>query len=352
MTKPQILELAKQGDAEAIAELINRSLQPKGVTATVKLTNGHMSVTLSAAKVPSQKFFAPFIHQGTIALGSPSIQSLTVSGQAAGSSSPNWEEEFHLGSQTTVPVGSTLTPHRAAPSAAKSKPNLDSKSNRRRRSTTTKPLSSPPEPPSESSLSTDFSATPEEVENLLYSIGLFPPRGKLNLVYYYLIPKLAKAHLNFAPTYGQLIGATSVEYKGDLAVLLLTEKYLACFGFPPFDPLAQKIFVLNLKTITNIAYARNGLIIRHQKYAPISLYFPDRLIGKKFVENYLNNSLNLAYKINLVFQKNMISYDIYKIRLFGWGIITLIFTLFLNTATIALTLKFFLNSAIFRLGLM
>ncbi|WP_277926746.1 MULTISPECIES: hypothetical protein [Nostoc] len=37
MTQPNLLELAKQGDAQAIASLINRQLQPKGITAKVAL---------------------------------------------------------------------------------------------------------------------------------------------------------------------------------------------------------------------------------------------------------------------------------------------------------------------------
>ena len=345
MTKPHILELAKQGDAEAIAELINRSLQPKGVTATVKLTKGHLYVTLSGAKVPSQKVFAPFIHQGTIALGAPSIQSLTVAGLAAGSSSPNWAEEFNLGSQTQVQVGSTVPPRRPAKAEAKAKPNLDSQPTTQKRQSSKKSLPSSLEPPPESSLSTDFSATPEEAENLLYSMGLFPPQGKLNLAYYYLIPKLAKSYLNFAPSYGQLISATSVEYKGELAALLLTEKYLACFGFPPLEKSAQKIFILNLKTITNISCAPNGLIIRSQKYDPIAVYFPDQKSGKQFVENYLFS------KTKLVYRKNFIPPNIHHFRFFFWGIFTLAISLFINVSIITFTIKFLLKSAIFMLGL-
>ncbi|GAB4291259.1 MAG: hypothetical protein Fur0025_26440 [Oscillatoriaceae cyanobacterium] len=345
MTKPHILELAKQGDAEAISELINRSLQPKGVTATVKLTSGHLSVTLSAAKVPSQKVFAPFIHQGTITLAAPSIQSLTVAGLAAGRSSPNWVEEFNLGGKTQVQVGSTVTPSRSAPAPAKAKPSLDSKPSRQKRQSTKKPLPSSPEPPPESSLSPDFSATPEEAENLLYSIGLFPPRGKLNLAYYYLIPKLAKSYLNFAPSYGQLITATSVEYKGDLAALLLTEKYLACFGFPPLDTVATKIFILNIKTITNISCAPNGLIIRTNKYDPIPVYFPDRQLGKKFVQDYLFTLVKIVYR------KNIIAPDIHTVRLFVWGMFTFALALIINISAITLTIKFLLKSAIFMSGL-
>ncbi|MEH1890791.1 MAG: hypothetical protein V7K92_15510 [Nostoc sp.] len=35
MTQPNILKLAKQGDIQAIASLINRHLHPKGITAKV-----------------------------------------------------------------------------------------------------------------------------------------------------------------------------------------------------------------------------------------------------------------------------------------------------------------------------
>ncbi|BAZ03806.1 hypothetical protein NIES3974_04360 [Calothrix sp. NIES-3974] len=37
MSQPRILELAKQGNAQAIAYLINQQLQPKGITAKVTI---------------------------------------------------------------------------------------------------------------------------------------------------------------------------------------------------------------------------------------------------------------------------------------------------------------------------
>jgi hypothetical protein len=39
MTQPNLLELAKQGDAQAIASVINYLLQPKDITAKVLLTD-------------------------------------------------------------------------------------------------------------------------------------------------------------------------------------------------------------------------------------------------------------------------------------------------------------------------
>lgn len=58
MTQQNILELAKQGDAKAIASLLNRQLQPKGITATAALKDGCLQVMLEAVEVPSQQVLA------------------------------------------------------------------------------------------------------------------------------------------------------------------------------------------------------------------------------------------------------------------------------------------------------
>jgi len=46
-----ILELAKQGDAGAIASLINRSIQPKGITATATLVEDCLHIDLDRKSV-------------------------------------------------------------------------------------------------------------------------------------------------------------------------------------------------------------------------------------------------------------------------------------------------------------
>ncbi|MEG4036193.1 hypothetical protein QUA03_20450 [Microcoleus sp. S36b_A4] len=47
MTQPNILELAKQGDAKAIALLLNRQLQAKGITAAASLKDGCLPLVTS-----------------------------------------------------------------------------------------------------------------------------------------------------------------------------------------------------------------------------------------------------------------------------------------------------------------
>jgi hypothetical protein len=45
-TPPNLTELAKQGNANAIAALMNRQLQPRGITAKAALKVGCLSVIL------------------------------------------------------------------------------------------------------------------------------------------------------------------------------------------------------------------------------------------------------------------------------------------------------------------
>lgn len=56
MTTPQsnLLQLAKQGDAKAIAALLNRQLQIKGITAKVFLKDNCLQFMLEASEVPEK----------------------------------------------------------------------------------------------------------------------------------------------------------------------------------------------------------------------------------------------------------------------------------------------------------
>ena len=54
MTQQNLRELLKQGDPQAIASSINRTLKPKGINADVTRDNGCLHITLESGKVPSQ----------------------------------------------------------------------------------------------------------------------------------------------------------------------------------------------------------------------------------------------------------------------------------------------------------
>ena len=97
MTQPNILELAKQGDTQAIASLMNRHLHPKGIIAKVALQDACLEVILESAKVLNQQVLVAFIRKGLTALGAASIKSVKLSGQQTGKKFPAWSKEFDLG---------------------------------------------------------------------------------------------------------------------------------------------------------------------------------------------------------------------------------------------------------------
>ncbi len=97
MTQPNILKLAKQGDAEAIASLMNRHLHPKGIAAKVTFQDACLEVMLESAEVPNQQILVAFIRKGLTALGAASIERVKVYGQQTGKEFPAWSKEFDLG---------------------------------------------------------------------------------------------------------------------------------------------------------------------------------------------------------------------------------------------------------------
>jgi len=96
MTQPNILELAKQGDAKAIALLLNRQLQAKGITAAASLKDGCLQVMLEAAEAPSQQVLAPWVSKSIAGLGAPSIEKVKVYGRQTGAKVPAWSQEFEV----------------------------------------------------------------------------------------------------------------------------------------------------------------------------------------------------------------------------------------------------------------
>jgi hypothetical protein len=103
MTQPNILELAKQGDAKAIALLLNRQLQAKGITAAASLKDGCLQVMLEAAEAPSQQVLAPWVSKSIAGLGAASIEKVKVYGRQTGAKVPAWSQEFE-GAGLKLPV--------------------------------------------------------------------------------------------------------------------------------------------------------------------------------------------------------------------------------------------------------
>jgi hypothetical protein len=95
-SKPTILELAKQGDARAIAALMNRYLQPKGITATAALDDSCLQVWLESLHIPNSPTLVEFVRNGLMNLGVEAIKTVKVYGVQTGEPSPVWKEEIDL----------------------------------------------------------------------------------------------------------------------------------------------------------------------------------------------------------------------------------------------------------------
>lgn len=96
MMQSDLLKLAQQGDPEAIARWLNRSLQPRGVTAKVLLRDGCLKVLLASARPLEQQAFVQFLQQQLGRLGSESIKLVKVYSQQRDESEPAWSQEFPL----------------------------------------------------------------------------------------------------------------------------------------------------------------------------------------------------------------------------------------------------------------
>ncbi|MDZ8222397.1 MULTISPECIES: hypothetical protein [unclassified Nostoc] len=97
MTQPNILELARQGDTQAIASLMNRHLHPKGINAQVAFQDTCLEIILESAQMLNQHILVAFIRKGLTALGASSIEIVKVYGQQTGQEFPAWSKEINLG---------------------------------------------------------------------------------------------------------------------------------------------------------------------------------------------------------------------------------------------------------------
>jgi len=79
VAQSSILELAKEGNAEAIATLINRSIQAKGITtAKATLEQECLSTDLRSPKKINQKALVSLIRKGMLSLQVKTIKELEI----------------------------------------------------------------------------------------------------------------------------------------------------------------------------------------------------------------------------------------------------------------------------------
>lgn len=93
---PTLEDLAKQGDRNAIATLLNRKLQPNGVTAKVSLKDDCLQIMLEGAEVPEQEEMVSLLKSEAQTLEIPNISALKIYSKQSGEEFPDWQEEVSL----------------------------------------------------------------------------------------------------------------------------------------------------------------------------------------------------------------------------------------------------------------
>jgi hypothetical protein len=109
MTEPNLLKLAKKGNAKALTAILNQSLQPQNITAKVNRKDDYLQILLESAQTPDQEAMVSFIRKGLIKLEIESIQTVKVYGRKTGEESPAWSKKFELVSPPETPSSTEPT---------------------------------------------------------------------------------------------------------------------------------------------------------------------------------------------------------------------------------------------------
>ncbi len=91
----KVIQLAKEGNAKAIAALINQNLKGKGIHALATLKNECLHIVLESEKEPNQKASINVVRKNLVPLEITSITKVKVHWRKPGSKSPAWSHEFN-----------------------------------------------------------------------------------------------------------------------------------------------------------------------------------------------------------------------------------------------------------------
>ncbi len=98
MTQLSVMDLAKQGDPQAIASLINRSLASKGIHTTAALEGNCLKISLQAMQIPNPKAVVTIIQRGMLILQVEKIKRLKILTYRSDNNYLAWQQEIELDS--------------------------------------------------------------------------------------------------------------------------------------------------------------------------------------------------------------------------------------------------------------
>lgn len=116
MTSAHLQEQAKQGNLEAIALLLNRALQPKGMAAKLVAKNDCLRIMVEAEQVPPQQVAAG-LQRALTGLKINSIRQLEIYGRQHGQATFSWRKTLALTAPANLSQSDSLNSDRPAPSS-------------------------------------------------------------------------------------------------------------------------------------------------------------------------------------------------------------------------------------------
>ncbi|MEH2450774.1 hypothetical protein [Nostoc sp.] len=126
MDLQSIMTLAKQGDANAIAVLINNSLKEKRIIAKVAKKEDCLQIILESSQVPNQETLVSIIRKGLTSLAPKSINHVKIYARESVGSPVVWSERVSL-TTTETPK----TPEFSPPMSAEISQNLKKEAQKR-----------------------------------------------------------------------------------------------------------------------------------------------------------------------------------------------------------------------------
>ncbi|MBE9100590.1 retropepsin-like aspartic protease family protein [Vacuolonema iberomarrocanum] len=124
------LRLARAGDPEAIAQLLNHALKPKAIKAKVTRGGDRLKVMLEGASVPDETAMVAYLRKSLTRLGATGLNGVQVYGRQAFAAKPAWMQQFTLTPPSSSPerfVSATSKSPKAVPSRPRSTPESHSK---------------------------------------------------------------------------------------------------------------------------------------------------------------------------------------------------------------------------------
>lgn len=109
-----VLTLARKGDAQAIAYLINQALSARGVRVRAVCKEQCLHVLLESEQVPDRQLYARVVYAAVLCLGVPTIQTLQLYGRQQDANQPAWVQAFKLAALEPKAQSSTSEPVYAA----------------------------------------------------------------------------------------------------------------------------------------------------------------------------------------------------------------------------------------------